>query len=321
MIKRGLTDGDFWKLFMGYGNAPKVSTLLTRGRIGQAREWVKAIRRLVRWRTHYIVKRLEPGFFGPNPKWDGRERYELAPGIERERVLEALKAPGELMKRSRSFVTKRVGPWVIKTAWYQGLWRQLTDPGRSRRGWDAARWLAESRVPVPRPIAYVERRMMGIVTRSAVVSEFLEGAVNVEAYARQLAQNDDTNAPRAFLTKLAAAVDAIARAGAWHADLSGKNIFTSDGKVFTFIDLDSVHLHGPDTDERRLKNAVQLYDSFCDVWDDAVLGPCINALAPEGEDAALWFAQMKVEQRKRRTIQLALWEQQGRSEGKDTAGE
>ncbi|MEK7795352.1 MAG: hypothetical protein AAB353_12525, partial [Candidatus Hydrogenedentota bacterium] len=83
----------------------------------------------------------------------------------------------------------------------------------------------------------------------------------------------------------------------------------------------SVHLHVRDTEERRLKNAVQLYDSFCDVWDDTVLGPFIEALAPEGKDAGLWFAQTKTEQRKRRTLRLALWKQQGRSEGKDTAGE
>src|SRR5690606_22863464 len=183
----------------------------------------------------------------------------------REAVLAALQTPGEPLKVSGKSRTRRVGPWVVKesVAGPRAVLKHTLRRARYRQGWEAARHLAAAGIGVPTPRAFVEWTWGGIVFGNALILDYLEGFVNVEEHARRLARGGaDAAAIGAFLAGLAASVNRLTASGACHTDLSGKNIFTLDGRDFYFIDLDGVVLGRTYGDAPRLRNHVQLYDSF-----------------------------------------------------------
>jgi hypothetical protein len=162
-------------------------------------------------------------------------------------------------------------------------------------------------------MAYIERSAFGIIWFNATISERLAGFRNVERYAaEELDVDRDPDHIRHFLGSLAASVNALGAAGAYHSDLSGKNIFTNDGKTFYFIDLDAVYLHTACGDRLRLLNHVQLYDSFCDQFPDALLGPFIEKMIPDENRPGNWLGRVRAAQQKRRAITEAKWRKQGR---------
>lgn len=214
------------------------------------------------------------------------KRVLLAPGGDREATLRALEGPFETLKTSRKAHVRRAGPWVIKEApGPEGSAVRYALSGlRARRAWRSALRLSERDVPIPAPAAFVEWTVLGVPVRSAMISAYLEGWSNVEDHSRAIPL---TEAPAA-LDRLAAAVERLMEAGVYHADLSGKNIFTN-GVVCAFIDLDACVPGARWTGKRRMKMLVQLYDSFCDRWDDGILEPFLERLGagPLGGIAAV----------------------------------
>jgi hypothetical protein len=238
--------------------------------------------------------------------------------VDVETVYVALAAPAETLKRSRKSLTRRMGAWVVKESrrGFVEAFKHTLRPGRYRQGWRAALHLARHGVPVPRPVAFAERRFGPIILGNVFICEYLDGWVNVEEYARRIVRDGaEEEAVRAFLSRLAGVVNSLSAANAYHSDLSGKNIFTRDGTAFRLIDLDGVVLGRPYTDERRLKNHVQLYDSFCDYWPDFVLGSFIRELSPEDVDFTEWFQRVRQAQAARRARTEAVWARQGRTPG------
>jgi len=245
----------------------------------------------------------------------GRLRVERRDEIPLEAVLRALDDPGTLIKRARKACTRRSGPWIVKEGRRTPVeaFKHAIRPGYYRRGWRVAQRLAERGVGAPAPVAYVEERRLGAVVWHATLMECLDGWVNVEVEARRIAaEGADPNRVAGFLSAIAAAVNALVAAGVRHTDLSGKNILTRSGGEFAFIDLDAAHLDGPYTDRLRLLNHVQLYDSFCDLWDDGVLGPFLGQMAPPGRDPASWLDAVRRGQARRRARTEAVWRRQGR---------
>ncbi len=195
-----------------------------------------------------------------------------------DRVLAALETPGECLKTSRKSDTRKVDAWVVKESLMQGgvgILKHTMQRARYRQGWVASRFLERHGVPVPRPLAFVEWGWGGVITGNAFISSFLEGYRNVEQYAREELLDADAAACARFLAGLADTVNGLTATGAYHSDLSGKNIFTKDGAHFCFIDLDGVVLGETYSDTLRMKNHVQLYDSFCDWWGPELLDPFI----------------------------------------------
>ncbi|MDX9973834.1 MAG: lipopolysaccharide kinase InaA family protein [FCB group bacterium] len=240
----------------------------------------------------------------------GELRIERRSDAALDAILGALKSPGEVLKQSHKSTARRVGDWVIKESRrnLSEYIKHVFHPSRYRAGWLAARYLEERGIGVPEAVAYVERRCLGLMTGNAVVMEFLSGYVNVEEYARRLVAAG-ANAARveAFLEGLAKAVGALDAAGAYHSDLSGKNIFTRTGAEFRFIDLDGVVLGRKQTEAMRLLNHVQLYDSFCDLWDDSVLDPFLAPLIPADRDIEAWMETVRAGQAARRARTEAVW--------------
>lgn len=245
----------------------------------------------------------------------GELRVERRADVALDAILSALKSPGEVLKQSHKATARRVGEWVIKESRRSPseCAKHILYPGRYRAGWIAARFLEQRGIGVPEPVAYVERRHAGLMTGNAVILEFLSGYANVEAYARRLVAAGASGARiAAFLGALAVAVNALCATGAYHGDLSGKNIFTLSGAEFRFIDLDGVILGRRYTEAMRLLNHVQLYDSFCDIWDDSVLEPFVEALMPAERDFEAWMETVRAGQAARRARSEAIWLRQGR---------
>lgn len=245
----------------------------------------------------------------------GRLRIRRRADVPLDAILEALKVPGELLKESHKARTRRVGPWVVKESRPTPVERlkHALRPGRYRSGWKAALRLAERGIGAPAPVAHVETRTAGFLDGHATVLEYLDGWPNVEEFARSLvAQRANAAQIARFLENLAGAVNALAAAHACHTDLSGKNILTQAGQAFAFIDLDGVVLDRPFSDSLRLLNHVQLYDSFCDLWDDALLGPFLARMLPPDRDLSEWLNAVRARQSVRRSRTEAIWRRQGR---------
>lgn len=235
--------------------------------------------------------------------------------LELDTLLEARELQGELLKHSRKSTVWRVDDLVLKSCGFdrgRGFLQHTFNRIETRRAWYAALRLEEAGVAVARPLAWIEIGWAGMCWGHTFVCAYLEGCENVERYGRALhEQGADAETVSAYLANLADAVNGLTDAGAFHADLSGKNIFTADGDTFYFIDLDSVEFP-PDYDvAMRLKNHVQLYDSFCDWWGDEFLAPFLERMLPEDAVAPTWRADVREAQAVRRARTEAVWESRG----------
>ncbi len=101
--------------------------------------------------------------------------------------------------------------------------------------------------------------------------------------------------------------------GAIHTDLAGKNVLTRDGESFYFIDLDGIVLGEAFDEMRQLQLHVQLYDSFIDRCDDALLVPFLKAMLPQDyPQFETWIARVKAAQAVRRARTVAAWKREGK---------
>ncbi len=223
--------------------------------------------------------------------------------------------PGEVLKTSDKAEVRRVGHWVVKESRAGAAIKAVRHTllrDRYRRPWLAAHHLRAHRVRVPEPLAFVEKERLGLVSGTVFVFQYLAGQMDVEEFLLSLLkQGAGADAVAGFLERLADAINTIEAAGAFHADLSGKNIFTREGDRFYFIDLDAVTLDAPMDEEARLKNHVQLYDSFCDALNDSLMVPFIEKMVPAGIDLRVWMPRVRKAQQERRVATEAKWEKQG----------
>ncbi len=230
----------------------------------------------------------------------------LAAGISLEQVEDALRTPGSVLKRSSKALVRRVGNWVVKEShgpWFTELIRHTARKSRYRRAWIAAHHLRRHGVLVPSPIAFMEYGGCGFLTGNRMISEYLDGLVNVEKFVHeQVKRGVEKEALRAFFEHLAGSVNRFSASGAYHEDLSGKNIFTQDGRRFYFIDLDAVALGRPVNEARRLINHVQLYDSFCDFADQDLLAFFIGRMTPSEYSFPAWIDRVRAGQHARRDL-------------------
>lgn len=231
-----------------------------------------------------------------------------------EKQLQALLTyEGEVLKTSEKSRVRRLGHWVIKETRH-GLASGLVGHGRSRSRapWIALHYLRQHGVRVPEPLAYVEYGRLGMVKAGAQIFQYLSFSYDVETYlSMRIREGVDGEAIAAFLAELARAVNKLGESGAWHADLSGKNIMTRDGAQFYFVDLEAVEIGCVYDDEKRLKNHIQLYDSFCDALSDALLVPFIEAMLPNNLDLRVWMPRVRQAQRERRARIEARWAKYG----------
>ena len=231
-----------------------------------------------------------------------------------DKQLNALLAhQGEILKASSKSRVRRLGHWAVKEM-HHGLTSRIIGRARrrSRHPWMALNYLRIKGVSVPEPLAYIEYGRFGLVRSSAQIFQYLSFYYDVETWlSLQIREGIEGESVTAFLDGLAQAVNTLCDSGAWHADLSGKNIMTHDGTQFYFVDLDAVQLESDYDDDKRLKNHVQLYDSFCDALSDKLLVPFIQAMLPEHLDLRAWMPKVRKAQRERRAKVEAYWAKHG----------
>jgi hypothetical protein len=243
-------------------------------------------------------------------------RIQRRPDVALDTVLEQIRTLGEILKASRKAETLRVGEWIVKRSRGEGglgILKHTFQRDRYRQGWHAALHLEARGVPVPRPLAFIERARLGVILGNVLCTEYLDGCVDVEAFADGMIREGVEEAVvQGYLERIAEVVNLLCASGAYHNDLAGKNILTPDGERFFFIDLDGIVLDRPYTDALRLKNHVQLYDSFIDKWDDALLVPFIRQMLPDPEDIDAWMMRVRSAQAVRRARTEAIWRRQGK---------
>jgi hypothetical protein len=201
--------------------------------------------------------------------WHGLRVGSLADSA----LAEALAAPERACAASSGGSQRRVrwahagGRRVVVKEFAAGLAGALIALLRgspARRGWQAGHGLAALGIGAAVPLAYVERRRMGLVFRSALVLEDLAPASAADAPAPGLGAEERLGA----LLRLALALHA---AGATHRDLVACNILlvrTGDALAARLVDLEDVRVPRRLGDAARLRALAQLNASLPD-WIEA----------------------------------------------------
>jgi hypothetical protein len=159
---------------------------------------------------------------------------------------------------------------VVKETPWRGPARALADAVRgsaARRAWRAGHGLAARGLAGARPLAFLERRRLGVALASWLVLEDLRpGAPAALALERALAP------PEQVLDVLAALCLALHRRGVDHADLKGTNVWLrrgTQGLEARLLDLEDVRFRRRLRDPRRLRALAQLNASLPDAFPAA----------------------------------------------------
>lgn len=158
---------------------------------------------------------------------------------------------------------------VVKEAPWRGLGRALADGVRGsagRRAWRAGHGIAQRRIGVALPQAWLEERRAGVPVRSWVVLEDLRPAVPA-AFAVEHGLAAD-----AVLDTLVRLLIALHRQGVDHGDLQGTHVFLrrgTRGLEAQLIDLEAVRFRSALPEERRIQALAELNASLPDAFSNA----------------------------------------------------
>jgi serine/threonine protein kinase len=115
-----------------------------------------------------------------------------------------------------------------------------------------------------KPIAALESRRWGVVTKSFYLSEEIAGGKTADTYWREdltTAQPHRFRHRRRFINGLALTFQALHRQGVYHNDLKDANIMVvaeKNAELFYLLDLEGTRRYADLTLRRKIKNVVQL---------------------------------------------------------------
>jgi serine/threonine protein kinase len=115
-----------------------------------------------------------------------------------------------------------------------------------------------------KPIAALESRRCGVVTKSFYLSEEIAGGKTADTYWREdltIAQPERLRRRRRFISGLALTFKALHRQGVYHNDLKDANIIVvpeTNGELFYLLDLEGTRRYSDLNRRRKIKNIVQL---------------------------------------------------------------
>jgi tRNA A-37 threonylcarbamoyl transferase component Bud32 len=131
--------------------------------------------------------------------------------------------------------------------------------------------LSNARIAGAKPVAAVESRCWGMVTKSFFFTEEIAEGKTIDAYWREnlvpLGGRDRFRRRRSFLRALASLFRSLHGQGVYHGDLKDVNILVVAGEpgqadCFFLLDLEGIRKYGRLNHRRRLKNLVQLNRTF-----------------------------------------------------------
>ena len=194
---------------------------------------------------------------------------------QRQEILDLLSRPSLAHSDSRTLKSGR-GILVTLFSTAQGAivikhhrhhtWRRWGDSllqgSAARRAWQGAQLLQAAGIPIPRPLAVVEKRFAGVVRESFYVSEALLSQNPLNVYWREHQIRWSWQRRRAFLRTLAEFFRRLHDAGIYVGDLKDENLFVEEQDEthwkFYIVDLDRVIQQQPLTQQRCFKNLIQL---------------------------------------------------------------
>lgn len=134
----------------------------------------------------------------------------------------------------RSLVLKRYN--IKNTAhWFKRFWR----PSRAWHSWIEGHRLEFLGIATPKPLAVLEKRVMGLRSRAYLVTEYADGPDLIESFAPYV---DSAEVPEEQLQALLSLLQQLIRERISHGDLKGHNLFWQDGQ-WSLIDLDAMCQH------------------------------------------------------------------------------
>lgn len=202
------------------------------------------------------------------------------------------------------------------------LFRSLRDrlsvilrKSRARRAWSGAKLLLDHRFHTARPVVVGEERAFGLVQRSFLITEAMEGARNFDTYLEERRVSgprdfEGIRHKRSLITLLGKTIGRMHRIGIFQGDLRVRNILVQDGDKLRvgFIDNERTVQRSHLSKRKMLKNLVQV---------NMILSPAVNtadrvrfflaylqenpALADSREARRVWMGKIQKRAEKRLT--------------------
>jgi len=134
------------------------------------------------------------------------------------------------------------------------------------RSLQGAAILKDAGFATARPLAALESRRCGVVTKSFYITEEITGGKTADTYWREdltMAQPQRLGRRRRFIGRLALTFQALHRQGVYHNDLKDANIIVvpdrdADAELFYLLDLEGTRRYSDLNLRRKIKNLVQL---------------------------------------------------------------
>ena len=141
---------------------------------------------------------------------------------------------GRVEVNGRSLVIKR---YNIKDVahWFKRFWR----PSRAWHSWREGNRLLFLGIATPKPLALLEKRVLGLRSKAYLVTEYLPGPDIIERFAPYVASGD---APEIELVALDKLFQQLISERISHGDLKGHNVFWHQDR-WALIDLDAMCQH------------------------------------------------------------------------------
>lgn len=141
---------------------------------------------------------------------------------------------GRVEVNGRSLVIKR---YNIKDVahWFKRFWR----PSRAWHSWREGNRLLFLGIATPKPLALLEKRVLGLRSKAYLVTEYLPGPDIIERFAPYVASG---NAPESELVALDQLFQQLINERISHGDLKGHNVFWHQDR-WALIDLDAMCQH------------------------------------------------------------------------------
>jgi len=204
--------------------------------------------------------------------------------LDFENLLSKIPINGKIIKETSKSVSLQLDNYFIKKTKYnpfEGGFRHLFLSNRCRNIWYISNYLTNYEILTPKPIAYIEALTYSMPYQHYFISEFLYNSYNIEVFIKNEIYKEKGVSFYNFFNTLSKMILSLWEKGIYHKDLSGKNLLTINGQEIYLVDLDSTIIKKHLDIKYKIRNLIQIYDSFCDFLEEDILKNFIFSVLPE----------------------------------------